>query len=270
MAAIKRKLLVVDLGNSETVVGVFGGETLLAQWRLGSRARTMDEVSILLASLFANSELTPRGMDSVLSSVVPPATARFAEALTAATGRAPVVVGERRIPRLSIRFSEPASIGPDRLANTLAVQEFHGKPAIVVDLGTATTFDVIGPRGEYIGGAIAPGVLTSSEDLFRRAARLGRVELVIPRHAIGDTTEESLQSGIVLGAAGMVDALVRRIESELGRKARVVATGGLAGLITPASETIEVVDEWLTLHGLRLIHERMATVTVAKQRPKRR
>jgi type III pantothenate kinase len=255
VARSTKKLVVVDVGNSEIVVGIFAGEELDGRWRLGSRPRTQDEVILLLNMLFANAGVNTKGLESVISSVVPPATRRFAGALASITGRPPVVVGESEIPGLPIRFLEPSSVGPDRLANAMAVRTYYGVPAVVVDLGTATTFDVVGAGGEYLGGAIAPGVWTSSEELFRRAARLPRVELVLGESAIGKTTEESLQAGIVLGTAGLVDGLVRRITGELGEDARVVATGGMASLIAPACETVEVVDEWLTLHGLRMIHE---------------
>jgi type III pantothenate kinase len=255
VARARKKLVVVDVGNSEIVVGIFVGEQLDGRWRLGSRPRTPDEVVLLLNLLFAEAGVRTAGLQSVISSVVPPATRRFSAALERITGREPVVVGERDLPQLPVDFLDPSSIGPDRLANAMAVRACYGTPAVVVDLGTATTFDVVGQDGEYVGGAIAPGVWTSSEELFRRAARLSRVELVVPPAAIGKTTEESLCSGIVLGMAGMVDSLVRRISAELSARPRVVATGGMATLIAPACETIETVDEWLTLQGLRLIHE---------------
>jgi type III pantothenate kinase len=164
-----------------------------------------------------------------------------------------VVVDASAARSLPIRYLDPSAVGPDRLANAVAARDLYGKPAVVVDLGTATTFDVVGPRGDYLGGAIAPGVITSSEELFRRAARLSRVELSAPERAIGRTTQESLQAGILFGTAGMVDSLVRRIAAELGRPPRVIATGGLAPVVAPLCATIEVVDEWLTLHGLRLL-----------------
>jgi type III pantothenate kinase len=264
VARANKKLLVVDVGNSEIVVGIFIGEKLGGRWRLGSRPRTPDEVVLLLNLLFSEGGVRAAGLESVISSVVPPATRRFSAALARITGKEPVVVGEIEIPGLAVKFSDPESIGPDRLANAMAVRAYYGTPAVVVDLGTATTFDVVGVDGEYLGGAIAPGVWTSSEELFRRAARLARVELVIPERAIGKTTEESLCAGIGLGTAGMVDALVRRITAELGTPPRVVATGGMASLIGPACETVETIDEWLTLQGLRLIHE---TVRPASPRP---
>jgi type III pantothenate kinase len=248
-------LLVVDLGNSETVIGWYADGALASHWRIGSRPRTADEVALLLRSLSGGDGSVFRGQASVLCSVVPPATRDFAAALAQLTGRDPLIV-DHRTAGIPVRYKDPAAVGPDRIANAVAARALYGAPAIVVDLGTATTFDVVGARGDYLGGAIAPGVITASEELFRRAARLARVELEIPARAIGRTPAESLQAGILLGTAGLVDTLVRRITRELGAKPRVIATGGLSGVIAPACETIQVVDEWLTLHGLCLIHER--------------
>jgi len=248
-------LLVVDLGNSETVIGLFTGERLTSHWRVGTVKRTADEVALLVRSLTGLERGDPPAHRSVLCSVVPTATRDFALALETLTGRPPLVVDHRSVRGLVVRYQDPSVVGPDRLANAVAARALYGTPAVVVDLGTATTFDVVGPRGDYVGGAIAPGVITSSEELFRRAARLSRVELELPERAIGRNTQESLQAGILLGAAGMVDALVRRIARELGKKPHVIATGGLAPIVAPACESVDHVDEWLTLHGLRLIAE---------------
>ncbi len=248
--------LVVDVGNSETVVGFFEGGALRQHWRVGSAARTTDEAFLLLHSLLGEAEVAAAGRGAVLSSVVPSVTPGFVAALARLTGRPPVVVGERPVPGLVLRVPEPTTVGSDRIANALAAKVLYGAPAIVVDLGTSTNFDVVGRRGDYVGGAIAPGVWTSSEDLFRRAARLSRIPLRPPRRAIGRTTEECLQSGIVYGNAGLVDALVRRITKELGGRPRVIATGGLSSLLGPICRTVHVVDEWLTLRGLFEIHRR--------------
>jgi len=271
--------LVVDVGNSETVVGRFAGERLAGHWRLVSRPRTADEVVLQVGLMLGGEGAVRDGRPAVLCSVVPPATRDFAVALERLTGAPPLVVDEGAARVIPIRYRDPSAVGPDRIANAVAVRALHGAPAVVVDLGTATTFDVVGPRGDYLGGAIAPGVITSSEELFRRAARLSRIELAMPARAIGRTTQESLQAGILMGAAGMVDTLVRRIAAELGRPPRVVATGGLAPVICPACETVDVIDEWLTLHGLRLLGEalgaRPATAAsraraAARAAPKRR
>jgi type III pantothenate kinase len=252
-------LLVVDLGNSETVLGLFSCDRLTSHWRVGSGRRTADEVALLIRSLTGREAGDPAARRSVLCSVVPTATRDFAAALLAVTGNRPLVVDQRSVRGLPIRYHDPSVVGPDRLANAVAARALYGTPAVIVDLGTATTFDVVGPRGDYVGGAIAPGVITSSEELFRRAARLSRVELEMPARAIGRNTQESLQAGILLGTAGMVDALVRRITKELGKKPHVIATGGLAPIVAPACRTVDRVDEWLTLQGLRLIHESART-----------
>jgi len=246
---------VVDLGNSETVLGLFTGERLTSHWRVGSVKRTADEVALLVYSLSGRERGDPPAQRSVLCSVVPTETRDFAAGLQEVTGRPPLLVDHRTVKGLAVRGPDPSVVGPDRLANAVAARALYGAPAVVVDLGTATTFDVVGPRGDYIGGAIAAGVITSSEELFRRAARLSRVELEVPERAIGRNTQEALQSGILLGTAGMVDALVRRMTKELGRKPHVIATGGLAPIVAPACETVDCVDEWLTLQGLRLIDE---------------
>jgi type III pantothenate kinase len=247
-------LLAVDVGNSETTLGVFQEDDLVLSWRLRSIPRTPDETLLLLRQLLGPEAIDLAGLPSVLCSVVPPVTADFARALEVLTGTAPVVVGADTVQAMPIRYKDPSAVGPDRLANAVAVRELYGTPAIVVDLGTATTFDVVGEDGDYLGGAITPGLMVSAEELFRRAARLGRIELKRPERVIGRTPEESMQAGIVLGHAGLVDSLVTRILVELGGDAHVVATGGLARLLAGEATTIEHVDEGLTLKGLRLIH----------------
>ena len=251
-------LLAVDVGNSETTIGVFQDEDIVLSWRVRTLPRTPDETLLLLRQLLAPEAIDLAGLPSVLSSVVPPVTAEFARSLEQLTGHAPVVVGPETVPSMVIRYLDPTAVGPDRLANAVAVRELYGTPAIVVDLGTATTFDVVGKDGDYLGGAIAPGLVLSAEELFRRASRLGRVGLARPARAIGRTPEESMQSGIVFGHAGIVDALVTRILVELGGDAHVVATGGLARLLEGEATTLEHIDEGLTLKGLRLIHEAVA------------
>jgi type III pantothenate kinase len=251
-------LLAVDVGNSETTIGVFQDEDMVLSWRLRSLPRTPDETLLLLRQLLGPEAIDLAGLPSVLCSVVPPVTGDFVHALERLTGVAPVVVGVDTVAAMPIRYLDPSAVGPDRLANAVAARELYGTPAIVVDLGTATTFDVVGEDGDYLGGAITPGLWVSAEELFRRAARLGRVELKRPERVIGRTPEESLQSGIVLGHAGMVDTLVTRILQELGGEARVIATGGLARLLEGEATTLEHFDEGLTLKGLRLIHDAAA------------
>ncbi len=251
-------LLAVDVGNTEITLGVFQDDDLVLSWRLSSQPRTPDETMLLLRQLLAPEAIDLAGLPAVLCSVVPAVTRGFVDALAQLTGIPPVIVGPDTVPAMPVRYLEVGAVGPDRLANAVAARALHGTPAIIVDLGTATTFDVVGEDGDYLGGAIAPGMATSADELFRRAARLGRIELARPERVIGRTTEESMLSGIVLGHAGMVDTMVSRILVELGGDARVVATGGLARLLEGEATTIESFDERLTLKGLRLIHDAAA------------
>jgi type III pantothenate kinase len=251
-------LLALDVGNSETTLGVFQDEDVVLSWRLTTMPRTPDESMLLLRQLLGPEAIDLAGLPTVLCSVVPRVTADLARALELLTGAAPLIVGPDTLPGMAIRYADPSAVGPDRLANAFAARELFGAPAIVVDLGTATTFDVVGEDGDFRGGAIAPGLGTAAEELFRRAARLGRIELERPAHAIGRTTEESLLSGIVLGHAGLVDGMVTRLLVELGGDARVIATGGLSRLLEGEATTIEHFDEGLTLKGLRLIHDAAA------------
>jgi type III pantothenate kinase len=264
---VRGTLLTVDIGNSDTVVGRFRGAALDGFWRVTSRPLTHDEAWLTLSMLLGPAARGDRPRGAVLCSVVPALTAPWAAALERATGRPALEIGPRGVAGLlEIRTADPGAVGADRLANAIGARELHGAPAIVVDLGTATTFDCVSADGAYLGGAIAPGVGTSAEELFRRAARVPRVDLRPPEHALGRTTDESLRSGVVWGAAGQVDALVRRLSREMAaakagrgsaRRAgpRIVATGGWAKVIAPECETIDVVDEGLTLHGMRLVWE---------------
>ena len=255
-----RDLLAVDVGNSETVVGWFQGEALSSHWRLTSGRQSADEIGLTLDLLLerAGAGTAPReaGPAAVLCSVAPSLTRAWAEALERRSGRPPVEVSAATVRDLPIRYHDPSAVGADRIANAVAARALYGTPAIVVDLGTATTFDCISLQGEYLGGVIAPGVMTSAEELFRRAARLPRVELRKPERALGRTTEESLQAGVLWGTAGQVDALVRRLAIEIRGTPHVIATGGLARFIAPECETVNVVDETLTLKGLRLVWEK--------------
>lgn len=247
-------LLAVDIGNSETVVGRFHGGELDGFWRLTSGRSTADELRIAV-ELLAHESIA--GWGAIVCSVVPAMTRPWSEALRALTGRVPIELNARNA-GLPVQVPEPMSVGPDRLANAFAARRLHGTPAIVVDLGTATTLDCVSKAGAYVGGAIAPGVVTASEELFRRAARLSRVDLRRPPRAVGRTTEEALRVGVLWGNAGLVDALVRRVSAELGGRPKVIATGGLAPILAPECETIDFVDEGLTLKGLRLIWEEMS------------
>jgi len=248
-------LLAVDVGNSEITVGRFRGDTLDGFWRLTSTRLTADEIGLALDTLLrhaARAGHTGTPGAAVLCSVVPALSLPWAEALEKLTGAAPVEVNATTA-GIAIRYHDPSAVGPDRLANAIAVRERYGAPAIVVDLGTATTFDCVSRDGAYLGGIIAPGIGTSSEELFRRAARIPRVELRAPEHALGRTTEESLRAGVIWGHAGQIDALVRRLALEMKGTPHVIATGGYAPLVSRECETINRVDEALTLKGMKSI-----------------
>ena len=245
-------LLAVDVGNTQTVLGLFGGVRLTDHWRLATdRNRTGDELGVVLAGLLDLDEV-----DGICLSSTVPALVREWERLAERWAGAPLlVVGPGVKTGIPIRYDDPREVGPDRIVNSVAAKERYGAPVIVVDFGTSTNFDVVSPAGEYVGGVLAPGIETSMEALFARAARLVKVDYVEPPSVIGKTTVAGLQSGLVYGFAGQVDGIVAAIRGELGADARVVATGGLAGLIAPHSKTIETVDPFLTLHGLRLVWE---------------
>ena len=247
-------LLAVDIGNSETTVGRFVGRDLDGFWRLTSGRHTADEVRYILEALL---KVPSAGWGSIVCSVVPALTRPWGDALRALTGLTPIEVTATSS-KLPVQVPDPSSVGADRIANAYAARALYGTPAIVVDLGTATTLDCISKAGAYVGGAIAPGVVTASEELFRRAARLARVDLRRPERALGRTTEECLRIGVLWGNAGLVDTLVRRVRAELGGRPKVIATGGLATVLAPECETVDVVDETLTLKGMRLLWEELA------------
>lgn len=252
-------LLALDLGNTNLTIGAFDGDRLVQHWRLSTqRDATADEYWLQLGMLLQRANLDAAAIEgAILASVVPQATAEIEAALNRLLSCETVVVDHGTPTGLVLDLERPSEIGADRIVNAIGALEKYAPPLIVVDFGTATTFDVISAEGVYLGGAIAPGVGISTQALFQRAAKLSRVELTRPTMAIGRNTEDSLRIGIVVGFAGQVDVLVRRIERELGQKTHVVATGGLAALISPESETIETVDPFLTLDGLRGIYDRM-------------
>jgi type III pantothenate kinase len=244
-------LLAVIVGNTQTVIGRFMGAELEESWRVTSGTTTADELRLSLEGMLKTGAA---GSTSVLSSVVPSLTRPWAEALRAVTGRDAFEVRAANSP-IPLQVTEPDSVGPDRIANALAGRALHGTPCIVVDFGTATNFDCVSKQGAFVGGAIAPGLGISSDELIRRAARLSNIELRRPEHAVARTTAENLRVGVLWGHAGMVDALVRRMKSELGGRPKVIATGGLARMVAPECETVDTVDEWLTLKGLHLLWE---------------
>lgn len=251
-------LLTIDTGNTETVLGLFDGTDLVSHWRVSTNSdRTSDEHALLVSDLLGLEgyafEETVTGIS--ISSTVPSLTATLREM----TGRwfdVPTVVLEAGVRTgMPILIDNPKELGPDRVANAIGAYELYGGPTICVDFGTATTFDCVSEKGEYLGGSIFPGIGISMDALFGRAAALRRVELVEPRNVIGKSTVESVQSGAVYGFTGSVEAIVRRIKGELG-DCTVVATGGWSGLITPLSDSIDHLEPWITLHGLRIIFER--------------
>ena len=247
-------LLAIDVGNTQTVFGLFDGSSLSEQFRVGTdRSHTGDELAVMLRAFVELDSLA----GIVLCSSVPPLVREYEAFAERWAGADLLVVGPGVATGMVIRYDDPREVGPDRIANAVAVRERHGAPAVVVDFGTSTNFDIVNAAGEFAGGVLAPGVEVSMDALFARAARLPKVPFEAPERVISQTTTAALQSGLVYGFAGQVDAIVDRIRTELGAEsAPVVATGGLADLIAPYSTTITAVDQELTLQGLRLIWER--------------
>jgi len=250
-------LLAIDVGNTNTVLGAFDGATLRHQWRVEtSQSRTYDEWGILARQLFASAGLDPARIEAVVvSSVVPPLAFSLEQMALRYFGHRPLFVGPGVKTGMPILYENPREVGADRVVNAVAAYHRWRQGLVVVDFGTATTFDAVSPRGEYLGGAIAPGISISMEALFRHASKLPRVEFARPPSVVGKNTVASMQSGLVYGYVGLVDGICGRMEAELGFPAKVVATGGLAPLIAGVSHAISEVDEHLTLDGLRLIHE---------------
>ena len=251
-------LLVFDVGNTETTIGLFAGEEVRAHWRVMTDTnRTPDEIALLVRGLLSTADVRAGDVDGVaIGSVVPAITASLAEACEMATGARAIVVDARSALPIRLDVEEPMTVGADRLINTLAASRIFGRDTIVVDLGTATTFDCITADGVFLGGVIAPGVRTSAETLFRRTSKLPATEIVPPARVIGRRTEECIRAGVVFGAADSVDGIVRRIKAEWpgGQVPLVVATGGLATVLQPYCAEFDRVEPHLTLQGLRIAH----------------
>ena len=255
-------LLAIDVGNTNIVLGVFEGEQLVESWRLATlRERTSDEIGIWVSQLFEHRSIDPASINGiVMSSVVPPLTGTFMKMAQRYFDMTPLNVDSSVDTGMPILYKHPSEVGADRLVNGVAAYQLYGRdrhlPMIVVDFGTATTFDAISAKGEYLGGVICPGMQISADALFQRAAKLPRVDVRKPCEVIGTTTVSAIESGLYYGYVGLVDGVVHRMRDVLGGKAACIATGGLAGIIAPEVRLIERVDSDLTLQGLRMVWER--------------
>ena len=249
-------LLAIDIGNTNIIMGVFEDAELRTTWRIATRIhRMVDEYAVLLQNLLQQQGMDLTGVTKLaLCSVAPPLITVFEELSERYLHTSPLVVGSGVKTGVRIRMDNPREVGADRIVDAAAAHHLYGGPVIIVDLGTATTFDTVSKEGDYLGGAIAPGINTAAESLFSRTAMLPRVELIRPEHAIGTNTITAMQSGLVFGYVGLVEGIINRIQQELGEKATVVATGGYAKLLAKETKAIDEVNPDLTLIGLRLIY----------------
>ena len=248
-------LLTIDIGNTNVTLGLYQGEELGPRWRLATdHERMPDEYGLQFLGLLSHAGYGPQDLTGVcLASVVPPLTGKVTEACRVYMGCDPLVVDAGVKTGVRIRYEDPRAVGADRVADAAAVQKLYGTPACVVDFGTATTFDAISANGDYLGGAIAPGIGIAAEALFLRTAKLPRVELQRPPAAIGRNTVHSMQSGLLFGYAALVEGMVARFRKELGPQTIVIGTGGLAELVAKETDVIQIIAPWLTLDGLRII-----------------
>jgi len=250
-------LLCVDIGNTNVTLGVYDGEQLIAHWRVSTDHQKMpDEYGMTLLAVMAHRGLSPQQIDGVaLASVVPPVTDTLREAIQEYLPVAPLIVDTGVRTGVSVRYDPPRDVGADRIVNAAAAYRIYGGPACIVDFGTATTFDALSADGDYLGGAIAPGISIAADALFQRTAKLPRVELARPPAAIGRNTVHSMQSGLLFGYVSMVEGMVARFRRELGRGMKVVATGGLAEVLARETPVLEILAPWLTLDGLRMVYD---------------
>jgi len=252
-------ILVIDVGNTNIVLGVYEGKKLLTYWRMGTnKEKTSDEYGMFMINLLKNEKIDPQKIEAVIvASVVPPIMYSLEHAIRKYFKTEPIIVGPGVKTGINIKYENPREVGADRIVNAVAAVEIYGKPLIIVDFGTATTFCAINSKGDYLGGIICPGIKVSAEALFQKAAKLPRIELVKPEYVIGRNTVVSMQSGIVYGYIGQVDYIVRRMKKEMNEdNIKVIATGGMARLIASEAETIDEINGNLTLEGLRIIYER--------------
>ena len=250
-------LLCVDVGNTNITLGLYKGDALGPRWRLATdHDRMPDEFILQVLGLLTHAGLSPADVDgAAIASVVPPLTGKWIEVCRRGLGCNPLLVDARIDTGVRVRYEDPGAVGADRLVDAVAAYRLYGGPTCIVDFGTATTFDAISAEGDYLGGAIAPGIGIAAQALFERTAKLPRVELACPPAAIGRNTVHSIQSGLFFGYVSLVEGMVARFRQELGPEMRVIATGGLAEVIAGETEAIEEVAPWLTLDGLRMVYE---------------
>ena len=247
-------LLCVDIGNTNIVLGIFDGVKMINEWRLETNLRrTSDEYCMLMRALFQHTQVGNNLNQAIISSVVPPLTAVIAEGIKVLFGIRALIVGPGIKTGLALKVKEPTTVGADRVVNSVAVRELYGKPALVVDFGTATTFDYVGPDGAYEGGVIAPGMRVSLEALVLNTAKLPRIELRWPEKVVGKDTVSAMQAGIMCGYVAMVDGLVQSIVAEVGALKHIVATGGLGEMCVQHSKYVKVYDGQLTLRGMQIL-----------------
>ncbi|NLX36926.1 MAG: type III pantothenate kinase [Chloroflexi bacterium] len=250
-------LLCIDVGNTNIVFGVYADQQLVAHWRVATDSQKMpDEYGLQTLGFLQRVGVTPQDITGIcMASVVPPVTDLMLEMLAEYVGQRPLVVGAGVRTGVAVRYDAPRDVGADRIVNAAAAYRLYGGPACIVDLGTATTFDALSEQGDYLGGAIAPGIRLGAEALFARTAKLPRIDLRRPPKAIGANTVDAMRSGILFGYVGLVEGMVGRFRQELGPEMRVIATGGLAEIIAAETSVIEHIEPWLTLKGLRIIYQ---------------